>query len=66
MEERVPNNTIIKDIESGAKFKIIDAIETDNQFGNGVYLYEFENSPSKGFGLYRREFMIIATPRRGL
>lgn len=58
MEERVSNNTIIKDIESGTEFKIVDAIKTDNQFGNGVYLYEFENSRIR---LYRSEFTVVTT-----
>lgn len=58
MEERIENGTIVKEIGTNRELKIVDAIETNNQFGYGVYLYRFEGLLNTGFGLYRKEFKI--------
>lgn len=58
MEKRVPNGKTVIDKETKEELKIIDAIETNNQFGYGVYLYRFEGRTDTGFGLYRKEFIV--------
>lgn len=58
-EERVPNGTMVKDIYDNTIYKIVDAIETNNQWGYGVYLYRFEGKLDTGFGLYRRRFEVL-------
>lgn len=59
MEKRIPNGVEVIEKDIGRKLKIIDAIETNNQFGYGVYLYRFEGLTNTGFGLYRSEFEVI-------
>lgn len=59
MEQRVPNGIRIKDIYTNEIYKIVDAIETNNQWGYGVYLYRVEGKLDTGFGLYRKEFEIV-------
>jgi hypothetical protein len=58
-EERLPNGTKVKEISTNEVFTIVDAIETNNQFGYGVYLYRFEGKLDTGFGLYRKEIGVI-------
>jgi hypothetical protein len=60
-EERVPNGTFIREHDTKRIYKIVDAIETNNQFGYGVYLYRLEGTTHTGFGLYRKEFDIMQT-----
>jgi len=59
MEERVPNGTKVKELETNTIYTIVDAIETDNKWLQGVYLYRFEGKLDTGFGLYRHEFEIV-------
>jgi len=66
MEERIPDNTIVKENDNGAKLEIINVVKTDNLHGYGVYLYQFKNQLSKGFGLYRNEFTIITTSKESI
>jgi len=58
MEEQIPNGTMVKDVYTNKIHKISYAIETNNQFGYGVYLYRFEGKLGIGFGLYRHEFEV--------
>jgi len=58
MEVRVENDTEVKEISTNRILKIIDAVETNNQFGYGVYLYRFEGLTDTSFGLYRSEFVV--------
>lgn len=58
MESIIPNGTEIVESRTGRKLKIVNAIETNNQFGYGVYLYRFEGLTDKGFGLYRSMFVL--------
>ena len=44
IEERVPNKTRVRDLWTNEIYKIVDAIETNNQWGHGVYLYRFEGN----------------------
>jgi hypothetical protein len=59
MEERVQNKTRIRNLWTNEIYKIVDAIETNNQWGYGVYLYRFEERLATGFGLYRNEFEVL-------
>lgn len=58
MEERVPNGTEVRCIDTGEVYKIADAIETDNRWLLGVYLYLMHGQLHTGFGLYRSEFLV--------
>lgn len=58
MEKKIKNDTIVKEISTDKALKIADAIETNNQFGYGIYLYKFEGLTDTGFGLYRNEFIV--------
>jgi hypothetical protein len=60
VEKRVPNQTEVVEKRTGRILKIVDAIETNNQFGYGVYLYRFEGFTHTGFGLYQSEFNVIS------
>lgn len=61
MEKRIKNGTIITYIDPDKTYTICNAIKTDNQWGYGVYLYQFEEliESYPGFGLYRKEFDIV-------
>lgn len=60
-EEMVPNGTRIRDIkfDIGKEYVISRSIETDNQFGYGVYLYKVQKEGGVVFGLWRSEFEIV-------
>jgi hypothetical protein len=57
VEERIPNKTKVIEKKTGRELIIADAIKTDNSYGYGVYLYQFEGI-SSGFKLYRSEFKL--------
>lgn len=61
MEERLDNGIKVKEKDTGEIFTIYNSIETNNQWGLGIYLYIFEETirirPS--FGLYRKEFELV-------
>lgn len=57
-EERISNGTIVIEKETGKEHRIIDAIETNNKFGYGVYLYCFDDTKT-GFGLYESKFTVL-------
>ena len=59
MEERIPNGTMVKTIYDNNIYKIVDAIETDNQWFHGVLLYRLEGKLHTGFSLYRKEFEVM-------
>ena len=60
MEERLENGTIIKEIETGIERKINNSIRLQNADGSlCIYLYQFENQPYPGFGLYKHEFIVL-------
>ena len=59
-EERIPNKTKVIEKRTGKKYTIIDAIETNNRFGYGVYLYQLKEKRT-GFGLYESEFNILGS-----
>jgi hypothetical protein len=59
MEERVPNKTRVKNLWTNEIYTIVDALETNNQWGYGVYLYRFEGRLATGFGLYKNEFEVL-------
>ena len=58
MEKRIENETEVIEISTGRLLKIVDSIETNNQFGYGIYLYRFEGLTDTGFGLYRSEILV--------
>ena len=59
-EQRIPNKTKIIEKQTGKKYTIIDAIETNNRFDYGVYLYQLKEA-NTGFGLYEKEFKIVGS-----
>ena len=59
-EKRIPNGTFVQEKNGeNRELKIVDAIEQNNQFGHGRFLYRFDGLTDVGFGLYHHEFNII-------
>jgi len=58
-EERIPNGTEVKEIFGKKRtLKIVDAIEQDNKWDYGKFLYRFEGLTDTRFGLYEKEFYV--------
>lgn len=55
--EPLPEGTLVFD-KDGQNYTIAYALETNNQFGYGKYLYRMKERLDTGFGLYLREFTI--------
>lgn len=60
MEKQLLNGQEVKVKKDGRILKIDSSIETNNQFGYGVYLYRFVSELENGFGLYRKEIDVIS------
>jgi hypothetical protein len=60
MEKQLLNGQEVKVKKDGRILKIDSSIETNNQFGSGVYLYRFVGELENGFGLYRKEIDVIS------
>lgn len=66
-ESKLAKGTIIREDLSGRQFIIESALETNDRYGYGVYLYKMINGPTPSFGLYRSEFTIVKeAPQSGL
>ncbi len=61
MEQKLGIGTKVRCIDTGEIFTICEMVQTNNQWGYGIFIYQFEETikTRPAFGLYRREFTLI-------